>query len=97
MARPLKIGLALGGGAARAFSQVGVLAGLERHGIAVDLVTGTSMGAILGAMFVTHPNVDGVKARLATYLHSEEFAVSGFDFFRDLEAQGEGCSSGCGG
>lgn len=90
MARPLKIGLALGGGAARAFSQVGVLAGLERHGIAVDLVTGTSMGAILGAMFVTQPDIAAVKTRLDDYLHSEEFAVSGFDFFRNLETQGEG-------
>jgi NTE family protein len=90
MARPLKIGLALGGGAARAFSHVGVLAGLERHGIAVDLVTGTSMGAILGAMYVTHRDVAALKVRLADYLHSEEFARSGFDFFRELDAQGEG-------
>lgn len=90
MARPFKIGLALGGGAARAFSHVGVLAGLERHGIPVDLITGTSMGALLGAMYATQPDISGVKARLAAYLDSEAFADSGFDFFHKLDAQGEG-------
>ena len=61
MTRPFKIGLALGGGAARAFSHIGVIAGLERHGIAVDLVTGTSMGAIIGAMYAARCDVAGVK------------------------------------
>ncbi|GAB6081474.1 hypothetical protein JCM30471_03880 [Desulfuromonas carbonis] len=90
MARPLKIGLALGGGAARAFSHVGVLAGLEHHNIKIDLVTGTSMGAILGAMYATEPDIAALRKRLAGYLGSEEFANSGFDFFRELDAQGEG-------
>ena len=90
MARPLKIGLALGGGAARAFSHVGVLAGLERHKLKIDVVTGTSMGAILGAMYATQPDIAALQTRLAAYLTSEEFADSGFDFFRELDAQGEG-------
>ncbi len=90
MARPLKIGLALGGGAARAFSHVGVLAGLERHNLKIDLVTGTSMGAIFGAMYATQPDIAALRTRLAAYLASEEFSDSGFDFFRELDAQGEG-------
>lgn len=88
--RNIKIGLALGGGAARAFSHIGVIAGLERNGIAVDLVTGTSMGAIIGAMYAARCDVAGVKDRLRDYLQSEEFARSGFDFFRELDAPGEG-------
>lgn len=43
------IGLVLGGGGARGFSQVGVIRALREHGIPIDLVGGTSMGAIVAA------------------------------------------------
>ena len=42
-------GLCLGGGGARAFAHVGVLEVLEREGIEFDAISGTSMGAIVGA------------------------------------------------
>ena len=47
----IKIGYALGGGAARGLSHIGVLKVLERHGIFPDIVTGTSMGALVGALY----------------------------------------------
>jgi NTE family protein len=90
MAKQLIIGLALGGGAARAFSHIGVLAGLTKHGIPVDIVTGTSMGAIIGAMFATKPDVAAIKARFASYFDSEVFAKSGFNFFKELDSHDEG-------
>ena len=90
MAKQLKIGLALGGGAARAFSHIGVLAGLTKHGIPIDIVTGTSMGAIIGAMFATKPDVAAIKARFASYFESETFAKSGFNFFKELDSHDEG-------
>jgi len=90
MSRPCRIGLALGGGAARAFSHIGVIAGLERHGIPIDIVTGTSMGAIIGAMYAARGDVASVKKTITAYLESEEFATSGFEFFRELDADGEG-------
>lgn len=43
------IGLALSGGGARAFAHVGVIRALREAGVAIDLVCGTSMGAIVGA------------------------------------------------
>lgn len=43
------IGLVLGGGGARGFSQVGVIQALRESGIPIDLVGGTSMGAIVAA------------------------------------------------
>jgi NTE family protein len=46
-----KIGLALGGGGARGLAHLGVLKVLEENGFAPDLVTGTSMGAIVGAAY----------------------------------------------
>lgn len=43
-----KVGLALGGGAARGWSHIGVLRVLEEAGIAVDVVAGSSIGAVVG-------------------------------------------------
>ncbi|MBE0598675.1 MAG: patatin-like phospholipase family protein, partial [Desulfuromonadales bacterium] len=90
MAKPFKIGLALGGGAARAFAHIGVIAGLEKRGIPIDIVTGTSMGAVIGAMYAARGDMAGLKTKIADYLLSEEFATSGFDFFKELDADGEG-------
>ena len=90
MAKQCKIGLALGGGAARAFSHIGVLDGLTKHGIPIDIITGTSMGAIIGAMYATKPDVVAIKARFAAYVDSEVFEKSGFKFFRELDSHDEG-------
>lgn len=46
-----KVGLALGGGAARGFAHIGVIKTLEAHGVLPDLVAGTSAGAVVGALY----------------------------------------------
>ncbi len=46
-----KLGLALGSGAARGLAHIGVLKVLEEADIPVDIITGTSMGAFIGAMY----------------------------------------------
>ena len=46
-----KVGLALSGGAAQGLAHVGVLAVLEKEGIPIDMIAGTSMGAIIGAFY----------------------------------------------
>ena len=46
-----KIGYALGAGGARGLAHIGVLKVLEEHGIHPDVVAGTSMGAIVGALY----------------------------------------------
>ncbi|MEW6758471.1 MAG: patatin-like phospholipase family protein [Acidobacteriota bacterium] len=48
---PPKVGLALGGGAARGFAEIGVLRVLEQEKIPVDLVAGTSVGSLIGALY----------------------------------------------
>ncbi len=45
------VGLALSGGAARGLAHIGVLEVLEKHGIPIDLIAGTSSGAIIGAAY----------------------------------------------
>jgi NTE family protein len=51
--RPPKIGLALGGGAARGFAHVGVIAALEEAGIRPDFVVGTSAGSLVAALYAS--------------------------------------------
>jgi NTE family protein len=46
-----KVGLVLSGGGAKGLAHVGVLKQLEANGIPVDYIIGTSMGAIIGAMY----------------------------------------------
>src|SRR5688500_16992004 len=49
--RKLKIGLALGGGAARGWSHIGVMRVLEREGIVPDVIAGSSVGAVVGGCY----------------------------------------------
>jgi NTE family protein len=48
-----RIGIALGGGAARGFAHVGVLQVLEENGIHPDLVVGTSAGSLVAALYAS--------------------------------------------
>jgi NTE family protein len=48
---PIKIALALGGGAARGFAHIGVIKALEAQGIVPDIVVGTSAGSVVGALY----------------------------------------------
>ena len=50
--RQVKIGLALGSGAAKGWAHIGVIAALERAGIEIDVVAGCSVGALVGAAYV---------------------------------------------
>ena len=52
-----KVGLALGGGAARGLAHIGVLEVLEKEGIPIDMIAGTSMGAIVGAFYAYGKNL----------------------------------------
>jgi NTE family protein len=47
----VKIGYALGGGAARGLSHIGVLKVLHEQGISPDIIAGTSVGALIGALY----------------------------------------------
>lgn len=49
--RKLKIGLALGAGAARGWSHIGVINALQRAGIEIDIVAGCSIGSLVGAAY----------------------------------------------
>ena len=54
--KKIKIGLALGGGAARGFAHIGVIKALEAQGIYADVVVGTSAGSVVGALYAAGNN-----------------------------------------
>ena len=51
--RPLRVGLALGGGAARGFAHIGVIKALEARNLRIDLVSGTSAGSVVAALYAS--------------------------------------------
>jgi NTE family protein len=55
-----RIGLVLSGGGARGFAHIGVMRVLERAGIQADVVAGTSIGAILGALYASGRSADEI-------------------------------------
>ena len=59
--RQPKIGLALSGGGARGLAHIGVLKVLEREGIPVDFLAGTSMGGVIAAAYASGLSVDYIE------------------------------------
>lgn len=82
----VRVGLALSGGGARGLAQVGVLKVLERHGIPVHLIAGTSIGAIVGGLYACLQDADEVERRVLHTLSSEH--MQGLDLDRILKLSG---------
>jgi NTE family protein len=56
-----KVGLALGGGYARGLAHIGVIELLEKEGIPIDIIAGTSMGAVVGALYAHKTDIGEIK------------------------------------
>jgi NTE family protein len=56
-----KVGLALSGGAARGLAHIGVIDILEKEGIPIDMIAGTSAGALIGAVYACCRDSEKVK------------------------------------
>lgn len=66
MNRP-KIGVALSGGSALGYAHIGVLKALTENGIDIDYIAGTSMGAIVGSMFVTGADMKDIEDKVCKW------------------------------
>ena len=75
--KPPRIGLALGGGAARGFAHIGVIQVLEEAGIRPDLVVGTSAGSLVAALYAAGRS-GAELARVA--LAMDESAITDWSF-----------------
>lgn len=87
--RKKRIGLALGGGGARGLAHIGVLRVLEREKIPIDLIVGTSIGALVGAAYASGISPDELRKRADEYLNSPEFQSSAMKAFETAHAKGE--------
>src|SRR2546427_8021211 len=66
-----KVGLALGGGAARGLAHIGVLKTLEESEIPIDLIVGTSVGALVGGVYATTRNAAATERRFRDFIFSK--------------------------
>ena len=57
-----KVGLVLSGGGARGIAQVGVIRAFERHGIPIDFIAATSVGAIVGGLYASGWTIDEIDS-----------------------------------
>jgi NTE family protein len=84
----VKIGLALGGGGAKGFFHIGVLQALESFNIKVDYIGGTSMGALVGALYALAPDADEVERVILTIMdkyRDDVFALKKLSASSDVE------------
>jgi NTE family protein len=77
--RKFKIGLALGGGGARGIAHIGVLKVLEKNKLTPDFVSGTSMGAIVGAMYCCGMSVEEMEKKVSDFLYTDIYKNLKFD------------------
>jgi NTE family protein len=75
--RPPRVGLALGGGAARGFAHIGVIEVLEENGIHPDIVTGTSAGSLVAALYASGRSGHELEA---IALNMDESALTDWSF-----------------
>jgi NTE family protein len=69
----VKVGLALSGGAARGIAHIGVLKALKEAQIPIDMVAGSSSGALIGALYASRLDIETIE-RVALGLKWREFA-----------------------
>lgn len=65
----MKVGLALGGGVALGFYHVGLLKALKKLDIKIDVVSGTSIGAIIGGLYALTHDANQVEEKLSGILN----------------------------
>ena len=76
-----KIGLVLGGGGARGLAHIGVIKALRSAGIHIDVITGASMGALIGGIYAQKPDPEYLERRVANFIKGPKFRRLGVNNF----------------
>ena len=71
----LKFGLALGSGSARGMAHIGVIQVLEAYHIPIDMIAGTSIGAVVGSVYATGTSVEQMKEAALAMKQRGSFAI----------------------
>lgn len=88
-ARPPKVALALGGGGARGFAEIGVLRVLEQEKIPIHLVVGTSVGSLVGALYADSGRVLDAEFHALAVQEEDLFDVRALAIFSGGFVKGE--------
>ena len=76
----MKVGLSLGGGGARGYAHIGAIKALNEAKISVDLINGTSIGAIVGGAYALYANTEKLITLVEEVVHKVN--VDYFNIFR---------------
>jgi len=85
--KPFKVGLILGGGGARGLAHVGILSVFEKEGIPVNIISGASMGAIIGGIYAQNPDAQQLRERVVKFIKGDKFRELGVNNFRKKNQQ----------
>ncbi len=80
-----KVCVALGGGAARGLAHLGVLKVLEDSTVPIHMITGTSLGALIGGLYASQPDAAYWMGRVEQFLRSFRSRKTRMEFLRRLE------------
>jgi NTE family protein len=80
-----KVCVALGGGAARGLAHLGVLKVLEDAKVTFHMITGTSLGALIGGLYASQPDATYWMGRVEQFLRSFRSRKTHLEFLRRLE------------
>lgn len=86
---PPKVGIALGGGGARGFSEVGVLRVFEQEKIPVSFVAGTSVGSLVGALYADTGRVLDAEFHAVAATDEDLFDYAALSFLSGGFVKGE--------
>jgi len=75
----MKVGLCLGGGGSRGYAHIGAIRALTEADIKIDIVNGTSIGAIVGGAYALYQDVDKMIALVKQVIESVN--VNHFNLF----------------
>jgi len=80
-----KVCLALGGGAARGLAHLGVLKVFEDAKVPIHMISGTSLGAMMGGLYASNPDASYWMGRVEQFLRSFKSRRTRLEFIRRLE------------
>jgi NTE family protein len=82
-----RLGLALGAGGARGIAHVGALRVFEEESIPIDLIVGSSIGALVGGAFASGLKTSALEKKIYEFLESPLFVESALISIRRFEAE----------
>lgn len=80
-----KVGIALAGGGAKGLAHIGVLEVFEKEGIPIDIIAGTSIGAIVGGFYALKPDAVKMKNMARRFVDSEAYREMRLSKFKSEE------------